>query len=350
LKNSLFSTLFQQAPQKNLAFPKLNPLCSALLTAFYDHAASSKPRLHHWTHEAYQSILPILESAITQHGKIQLLLELHDFQGWQMTAAIDDLAFAFKHRHHIEKFAVIWDGPQDAWISLIDQPFSKGLRSPAKYFPLKETEKAWKWVSKAPPASKTTAQSDEIPAQPNPSFFSEKDTLRFLVVGQSPLVPFIASIFDRWCKGRKVQFAHYTEGPTQPAHVILDASVRGILDALDWAVPLAKMKGLSATGANQWILQTHALQKLAQQSLPESVLQPKSLIAIEAHPEYWVAQFAHKKIKACEHLIWLEPLPDDWPPFPRLLALDGAPEHFSSSLAKAWDQIHYLLRKNETAA
>lgn len=61
------------------------------------------------THEDYEVMVPMLESAISgiEHPKINALLDLSEMEGWELRAAWDDLKLGVKHGREFSKTAVI---------------------------------------------------------------------------------------------------------------------------------------------------------------------------------------------------------------------------------------------------
>ena len=52
----------------------------------------------------FNAFIPIVESSIKIHGKINLLIELKDFHGWTVGAAWEDTKFGVRHFNHIENW------------------------------------------------------------------------------------------------------------------------------------------------------------------------------------------------------------------------------------------------------
>lgn len=94
------------------------------------------------THEDYMTtVIPTLEAAIAEHGKIRVLFELVDFHGWTMSAAWDDLKFEMKHDKEVERCAIVGDKSWEAFMARLGK-----LCMDVEYFDLKEIDKAWDYV------------------------------------------------------------------------------------------------------------------------------------------------------------------------------------------------------------
>jgi hypothetical protein len=93
------------------------------------------------TRADYERFVPKLEQLIRQYGKVRVLFELDDCQGWEMAAAWDDLRFGLKHGRQVERCAVVGEKKWQEWMTRLSRPFFN-----AKYFDKAELEKAWQWV------------------------------------------------------------------------------------------------------------------------------------------------------------------------------------------------------------
>lgn len=93
------------------------------------------------THADYQQFIPNVEGLLEERGRVRVLFELQDCQGWTLRAAWDDLKFGLKHRGDFERCAVVGDKKWQKWLTILSRPFVK-----AKYFDKVALDKAWQWV------------------------------------------------------------------------------------------------------------------------------------------------------------------------------------------------------------
>jgi hypothetical protein len=100
------------------------------------------------THADYQMLVPKLEELIREHGRIRVLFELEDCQGWDVGAAWDDLRFAFKHGGDFDRCAVVGEKAWQKWMTKLSQPFFK-----ARYFDRSELDRAWEWILEGVPST-----------------------------------------------------------------------------------------------------------------------------------------------------------------------------------------------------
>ena len=93
--------------------------------------------------EDYELLVPEMERAIEQHGKIRLLFELLDFQGWSASAAWEDTKFGVKHFHDIERLAIVGDNKWEKGMAFIARPFTMAK---VHYFDIAEWDEAERWL------------------------------------------------------------------------------------------------------------------------------------------------------------------------------------------------------------
>jgi hypothetical protein len=68
------------------------------------------------TDEDYKSLIPQLEEIIEKEGKVRVLMNMHDFEGFTLKAAMDDTMYWLKHDKDTEKCAVIGDKKWEEWL------------------------------------------------------------------------------------------------------------------------------------------------------------------------------------------------------------------------------------------
>ena len=57
--------------------------------------------------EDYTAFMPAVERLVSQHGRIRILLQMHDFHGWTAGALWADTKFAAHHFRDIERLAMV---------------------------------------------------------------------------------------------------------------------------------------------------------------------------------------------------------------------------------------------------
>lgn len=91
--------------------------------------------------EDYKHFVPTVEAAIEKFGKARLVIQFHDFKGWDMHALWDDIKFATKHCNDISHIAMVGDKKWEEWMAKVCKPFTLAK---VKYF--EDMEAAWQWA------------------------------------------------------------------------------------------------------------------------------------------------------------------------------------------------------------
>lgn len=68
------------------------------------------------THEDYEKMMPLIDSALesVKEPKIKALVDLSEFEGWELRAAWDDMKIGLTHNSEFEKIAIC--GNSKKWI------------------------------------------------------------------------------------------------------------------------------------------------------------------------------------------------------------------------------------------
>jgi hypothetical protein len=92
----------------------------------------------------YAHFVPVVEQAVLKHGKVRMLVELHNFHGWDAGGLWEDFKFDVKHFNHIERLAIVGDKTWEKWMATFCKPFTTAS---IRYFPSEQVAQARKWVS-----------------------------------------------------------------------------------------------------------------------------------------------------------------------------------------------------------
>ena len=103
--------------------------------------------------EDYERFVPEVEGLIKKHGKIRILLQMHDFHGWSVGALWEDIKFDIKHFSDIERLAMVGDRKWEAGMAAFCKPFTTAK---VRYFDVSDIDQARQWIeeSSASPAAK----------------------------------------------------------------------------------------------------------------------------------------------------------------------------------------------------
>lgn len=98
------------------------------------------------THEDYEIIVPMLESAIAgvKDPKVKVLVDMLHFDGWELRATWDDLKLGLKHGNKFSRIAIIGNKKWEEYMAKVGSWFISGEM---KYFENKAD--ACQWLSGA---------------------------------------------------------------------------------------------------------------------------------------------------------------------------------------------------------
>lgn len=94
--------------------------------------------------EDYEKLVPETEKLIRQHGKIRVLVTMHDFHGWDPGALWEDIKWSVKHFNQIERLAIAGEQTWHKYMTGFCRPFSTAQ---VRYFTLDQLSEARAWVN-----------------------------------------------------------------------------------------------------------------------------------------------------------------------------------------------------------
>ncbi|WP_286235201.1 STAS/SEC14 domain-containing protein [Thalassotalea sediminis] len=96
------------------------------------------------THEDYQAVIPIIESALEKviSPKVDVFVDASAFQGWELRAAWDDFVFGLKYNNEFRKVAIY--GHKD-WLETISKIGNWFVKGEVKHFD--DAIKALEWLA-----------------------------------------------------------------------------------------------------------------------------------------------------------------------------------------------------------
>jgi hypothetical protein len=103
------------------------------------------------------------DKLIARHGKIRILITVHDFEGWEASAVWQDIKWNVLHFHQVERLAIVGgkviEGAERVgafeiqyrrrvhwhkWVTNLLKPFTN---TDVRYYGLEELEQARAWVN-----------------------------------------------------------------------------------------------------------------------------------------------------------------------------------------------------------
>ena len=91
----------------------------------------------------FQRVTVELENFTKLHGNIYVLIEMQDFEGWDMEALWERIKLEFKHFDDIERVAVV---AEKQWQEFLDQVSSPFTIAKTRYFMPGESDQALNWL------------------------------------------------------------------------------------------------------------------------------------------------------------------------------------------------------------
>lgn len=95
------------------------------------------------TKEDYQLFVPQVEKDIQENGKIRILLNMHDFHGWNVGGLWEDIKFDLKHFSDIERLAMVGDKKWEKSMAAFCKPFTTAK---IRFFAPEEIDAAKQWL------------------------------------------------------------------------------------------------------------------------------------------------------------------------------------------------------------
>lgn len=97
------------------------------------------------TADDYQALVPELQRLIEEHGKIRLIWDMKNFEGWQPGALWQDAKFDLRHNDDVERIAMVGEARWENLMTQLMKPFAKAK---VKYFDQAAYEDAQRWIQK----------------------------------------------------------------------------------------------------------------------------------------------------------------------------------------------------------
>ncbi len=129
------------------------------IPVYDDHVIAFKA-VGRLTHDDYQAFLPKLEPIIEETGRVSLLLELENFHGWDLAAAVDDYRFAERFAKNFVRIAIVGEKRWERWLAVLAKPFTE---AEVRYFDRDQLSEAWDWLREPFREADTEAESAPLP-------------------------------------------------------------------------------------------------------------------------------------------------------------------------------------------
>lgn len=94
--------------------------------------------------EDHKAFVPETERLIERHGKIRVLVTLHDFHGWAAGALWNEIKWNAKHFNDVERLAVVGEKTWQRWMTGFCRAFT---RARVRYFTFDQLDDAHAWIN-----------------------------------------------------------------------------------------------------------------------------------------------------------------------------------------------------------
>lgn len=91
----------------------------------------------------YDRMIPMVKKAIEKHGKIRWYFQVDKFEGWTPESFWREVKFDAKHRHDLEKAAIVGQEKWHDWMTQVMKPFTS---ADVRYFDETEKDEAMNWI------------------------------------------------------------------------------------------------------------------------------------------------------------------------------------------------------------
>ena len=96
------------------------------------------------SHEDYQEMIPKLEALSSQHGKLNCVIDVTGWEGWEWQAMWDDFMVGIKHFNDFGRIAVIGRDDQK-WMEWFGKFYDLFRGEETRFFSNDQTDLAMKW-------------------------------------------------------------------------------------------------------------------------------------------------------------------------------------------------------------
>lgn len=97
------------------------------------------------TRQDYEQFAPQVEQLVKEHGKLRLLVEMHEFDGWTFGGLWEDIKFDLRHFNDVERLAIVGEKRWHEAMAMFCKPFTTAK---IRYFESFEIEDARQWLLK----------------------------------------------------------------------------------------------------------------------------------------------------------------------------------------------------------
>ena len=94
--------------------------------------------------EDYEKLGPSIEKMIRQHGKIRILVTMHDFEGWDAGGLWEDIKWDATHFNDVERVAIVGEKNWQKWMAGFCNAFTT---AEVRYFTFAQLYSVHAWLN-----------------------------------------------------------------------------------------------------------------------------------------------------------------------------------------------------------
>ncbi|MEO6787179.1 MAG: STAS/SEC14 domain-containing protein [Chthoniobacteraceae bacterium] len=102
--------------------------------------------------EDYEKILPDIDKAIQEHGKVRFLITMHDFHGGDAGAMWADIKWSARNLTHVQRIAIVGEKTWHKWMTALCRLCTTAH---VRYYTTDQLDEAKAWVAGDEPINKT---------------------------------------------------------------------------------------------------------------------------------------------------------------------------------------------------
>jgi hypothetical protein len=96
--------------------------------------------------EDYETFVPAVDQAVAAHGKIRMLIVMHEFHGWTASALWADTKFGARHFRDLDRLAMVGEAKWQHGMAVFCKPFTTAS---VRYFDHDRVDAAHAWLAEA---------------------------------------------------------------------------------------------------------------------------------------------------------------------------------------------------------
>ena len=94
----------------------------------------------------YDTFVPAVDHAVAAHGRLRMLVAMHEFRGWTASALWEDTKFGARHFRDLDRLAMVGEAKWQHGMAVFCKPFTTAN---VRYFDYGRLDAARVWLAEA---------------------------------------------------------------------------------------------------------------------------------------------------------------------------------------------------------